>query len=187
MQNAIIITLARSLNASHYFVFSEVPRHRVSQASIVKTEGKEIKRRLLFQHKTVLIDNLVKNTNNQQKKNKNFKEKMYEMDYSRQRRLSCSCNECGNRSAKMNKFHNVCENYEQPSKEFWSSLIIQQQQQSQVTISTKSLKSTATLLSIPDISLKKQQSKIQSPMSKRYKRDQKLISPPPLNLRPYLQ
>ncbi|CAD8172576.1 unnamed protein product [Paramecium pentaurelia] len=176
---------SRSLNASLFFVFSEVPRHRVSQASIIKTEGKEIQRRLLFYHKTVLIDNLIRNSNNKQK-NKNFKEKMFEIDYSRQRRLSCTCNDCGKRSAKMKKFHNVYQKEEQPSKEFWSSLIIQQQQQSQLTISTKSLRSTATLLSIPDISPKKQQLKIESPMSKKYKRNQKLVSPPPINLKPYL-
>ncbi|CAD8100119.1 unnamed protein product [Paramecium sonneborni] len=176
---------SRSLNASQYFIFQEIPKQRVSQASIVKTEGREIQRRLLFYHKTVLINNLIRNSNKQQR-NKNFKEKMFEIDDSRQRRLSCSCNECGKRSTKMNKFHNVYQQQEQPSKELWSSLIIQQQQQSQLTISTKSLKSTATLLSIPDISPKKQQLKIESPLSKKYKQNQKLISPPQVNLKPYI-
>ncbi|CAD8178690.1 unnamed protein product [Paramecium pentaurelia] len=176
---------SRSLNASQYFDFAEVPKHRVSQASIVKTEGKEIQRRLLFYHKTVLIDQVIRNSNKQQK-NKNFKEKMFEIDDSRQRRLSCSCNECGKRSTKIKKFHNVYQKQEQSSKELWSSLILQQQQQSQLTISTKSLKSTTTLLSIPDISPKKQQQKIESPLSKKYKQNQKLVSPPLINLKPYL-
>ncbi|CAD8161820.1 unnamed protein product [Paramecium octaurelia] len=177
---------SRSLYASQYFNFAEVPKQRASQASIVKTEGKEIQRRLLFYHKTVLVDNVIRNSNKQQK-NKNFKEKMFEINDSRQRRLSCSCNECGRRSTKMNKFHNVYQKQEQTSKDFWSSLIIQQQQQSQLTISTKSLKSTTTLLSIPDISPKKHQQKIESPMSKKYKQNQKLASPPLINLKPYLQ
>ncbi|CAD8094966.1 unnamed protein product [Paramecium sonneborni] len=164
-----------SLYASQYFVFSEVLKNRASQASIVKTEGKEIQRRLLFYHKTALINNIIRNSN-QQQKNKNLIEKMFEIDDSRQRRLSCSCYECGKKSIKMNKFHNVYQKQEQTSKEVQSSLILQQQQLTQLTISTKSLKSNS----------KKHLQKIESPLSKKYKQNQKLTSSSLINLKPYL-
>ncbi|CAD8082337.1 unnamed protein product [Paramecium sonneborni] len=176
---------ARSLNASHYFQFAEVPKYRVSQASIIKTDNQEKSRRLLFHHRTMLIDKLIQRDKKQQKK-KVLREKMYEINESQQRRLSCHCNECGKSSNKMTKFHNILLKSEKPTQEFWSSSNLQPQQQSLLTISTKSLKSTTTLLSIPDTSPQKVRSKIESPIQKKLNFNYKLISVPSLNQKPYL-
>ncbi|CAD8093259.1 unnamed protein product [Paramecium sonneborni] len=176
---------ARSLNASHYYQFVEVPKYQVSQASIIKTESQEKQRRLLFHHRTIFIEKL-KQRDKKQQKQKILREKMYEINESQQRRFSCHCNECGKRNNKINKFHNIQVKSEKIIKEFWSSLNLQQQQQSLLTISTKSLKSNTTLLSFPDTSPQKVKSKIESPVQKKLNSNYKLISVPSLNLKPYL-
>ncbi|CAK83484.1 unnamed protein product (macronuclear) [Paramecium tetraurelia] len=175
---------ARSLNASYYYEFAQVPKTRLSQATVLKTDGQEKSRRLLFHHRTMLIDKLVQRDKKSQKQRVS-RNKMYEFKESQQRRLSCHCNECGKRSNKMNKFHNILPKSEKSIKEFWSSSNLQPQQQSLLTISTKSLKSTTTLLSI-DMSPHKIRPKIESPISKRLNSNYKLISTPSINLKPYL-
>ncbi|CAD8078643.1 unnamed protein product [Paramecium primaurelia] len=175
---------ARSLNASYYYEFSQVPKYRVSQATIIKTDNQEKSRRLLFHHRTMLIDKFIQREKKSQKQ-RVLKDKMYEINESQQRRLSCHCNECGKTSNKMNKFHNILQKSEKSIKEFWSSSNLHPQQQSLLTISTKSLKSTTTLLSI-DMSPHKIRSKIESPIQKRLNSNYKLISVPSLNLKPYL-
>ncbi|CAD8171374.1 unnamed protein product [Paramecium octaurelia] len=175
---------ARSLNASYYYEFAQVPKSRLSQATVIKTDGQEKSRRLLFHHRTMLIDKLVQRDKKSQKQRVS-RNKMYELKESQQRRLSCHCNECGKRSKKMNKFHNILPKSEKSIKEFWSSSNLQPQQQSLLTTSTKSLKSTTTLLSI-DMSPHKIRSKIESPIQKRLNPNYKLICTPSLNLKPYL-
>ncbi|CAD8175945.1 unnamed protein product [Paramecium pentaurelia] len=175
---------ARSLNASYYYEFSLVPKCRVSQATIIKTDNQEKTRRLLFHHSTMLINKFIQREKKSQKQ-RVLKDKMYEINESQQRRLSCHCNECGKTSNKMNKFHNILPKSEKSIKEFWSSSNLHPQQQSLLTISTKSLKSTTTLHSI-DMSPHKIRSKIESPIQKRLNSNYKLISVPSLNLKPYL-
>ncbi|CAD8181889.1 unnamed protein product [Paramecium pentaurelia] len=176
---------ARSLSASHYYYFLEAPKYRVSQATIIKTESQQKSRRLLFHHRTMLIDKLIQRDKRQQKQ-KVLRDKMYEINESQQRRLSCHCNECGKQSNKMNKFHNLQQKSKKITQDFWSSSILQPQQQSLLTVSTKSLKSSTTLLSIPDTSPHKLRSKIESPNQKKLYSNYKLISVPSLNLKPYL-
>ncbi|CAD8162920.1 unnamed protein product [Paramecium octaurelia] len=176
---------ARSLNASHYYQFVEAPKSRVSLATTIKTENQEKSRRLLFHHRTMLIDKLIQRDKRQQKQ-RVIRDKMYEVNEHKQRRLSCHCYECGKQSNKMNKFHNLQLKSEKLTQDLWSSSYLQPQQQSLLTISTKSLKSTATLLSIPDTSPHKLRSKIESPNQKKLNSNFKLICAPTINLRPYL-